>query len=605
MLQPKPIAWHGRGSRASLIAKKGRTWPRAVAGAPRPAGRRLRNLGAPCAQSPDHVEYPAVYRAEEYALETFDSDDYRHAPLYDPDDYDTQLCPLVPPRSPPARTALPRALAAQAWGRWRAAAARPRGASRPEAAQSDRNNLWEASPSPSPSHFPDAKQPAPPRLRVPTPGSLLRLLQRLNIALSATLGALGVLLQEGAARAGEALRAVRAAALRRYAGSRVQLALQSWRESWAEAAQEVPEDVWGKAVWAWERPWLRKLRLTVGMANLSYRLPALLALVATQVTLLASQVSLPMLAPLLLGTGMLLRSLRANASFIFPRIGLMVVLLWALWFFQGVVQNTVAYLRKQGALDQRLAGGIITTSEISGLLAAVVILLSMLGINVSALLLPAGVALAVAAQDLTRNFLAGFFLFVVQPFRLGDKVAVGVAGGGPPGSTGPAGPWFEGVCEKVDLRYTCIRSGRRRLMVPNSIFMAREFFVMDDVPAAGGAADNPSMRGPGAPGYAGPQQPLPGLGPHYAGHVWQLVQGPPVHAEVAAAAAAEGSVEGAAVDGEEGGPGAEASPSRPTPRGLRPRGPSQPPAYTTYPFAPGVPPWGPYGPFPPPYTGTH
>lgn len=41
----------------------------------------------------------------------------------------------------------------------------------------------------------------------------------------------------------------------------------------------------------------------------------------------------------------------------------------------------------------------------------------MLGVNVSALLLPAGVAAAVAAKDLSHNFLAGFFLMVVQPFR--------------------------------------------------------------------------------------------------------------------------------------------------------------------------------------------
>lgn len=40
------------------------------------------------------------------------------------------------------------------------------------------------------------------------------------------------------------------------------------------------------------------------------------------------QVSLPMLAPLLLGTGMMFRSIKANASIIFPRIGLLVVLLW-------------------------------------------------------------------------------------------------------------------------------------------------------------------------------------------------------------------------------------------------------------------------------------
>jgi hypothetical protein len=44
----------------------------------------------------------------------------------------------------------------------------------------------------------------------------------------------------------------------------------------------------------------------------------------------------------------------------------------------------------------------------------VVILLSMLGLNLSGLLIPAGVALALAAKDLSHNFLAGFFLFAVQ-----------------------------------------------------------------------------------------------------------------------------------------------------------------------------------------------
>ena len=59
------------------------------------------------------------------------------------------------------------------------------------------------------------------------------------------------------------------------------------------------------------------------------------------------QVSLPMLAPLLLGTGMMLRSIRSNASIIFPRLCVMVVLLWMLWFANSVVQNTVFYLRRQ------------------------------------------------------------------------------------------------------------------------------------------------------------------------------------------------------------------------------------------------------------------
>ncbi len=54
-----------------------------------------------------------------------------------------------------------------------------------------------------------------------------------------------------------------------------------------------------------------------------------------------------MLAPLLFGTGILLRSIRTNAYLIFPRIGVVVVLLWMLWFANSVVQNTVVYLRRQ------------------------------------------------------------------------------------------------------------------------------------------------------------------------------------------------------------------------------------------------------------------
>ena len=46
---------------------------------------------------------------------------------------------------------------------------------------------------------------------------------------------------------------------------------------------------------------------------------------------------------------------------------------------------------------------------------------------------------------------AGFFLFAVQPFKLGDRVAVTYA---TPLSAGGAQPssWFEGTCETVDLR---------------------------------------------------------------------------------------------------------------------------------------------------------
>ena len=165
---------------------------------------------------------------------------------------------------------------------------------------------------------------------------------------------------------------------------------------------------------------------------------------------------------------------------------------------------------------------------------------------------------------------AGFFLFAVQPFKLGDKVAVTYA---TPLSVGAAQPssWFEGTCEKLDLRcapqqtrlkhnmlrvprlplctkpdarlcrcvhacrylqgivgavpsvqwvpnvgsnmqdclpqlsgrlhrcvgripcrYTTLKSGPRRLYVPNSAFVTREFMVID---GARSAAPQPWREG--------------------------------------------------------------------------------------------------------------
>lgn len=249
--------------------------------------------------------------------------------------------------------------------------------------------------------------------------SLHRLACRLSTAVAATCKVTWQLGGEALQGLRHSLDRTRQEAAQGFAESPAGKKVQTWRKRLEEAQHDLPEDLWGKVMWVWDRPHVQKLRLTVSMANFSIRLPALVALVATQIGLLSTSLSLPMLAPLLLGTGMLLRSIRTNASYIFPRIGLMVVLLWLLWFANSVIQNTVAYLRKQGAIDQRVATNINSAAELAVLLTAAVILLSMLGVNVSALLLPAGIAAAVAAKDLSHNFLAGAFLMIVQPFRCG------------------------------------------------------------------------------------------------------------------------------------------------------------------------------------------
>ncbi|WIA28842.1 hypothetical protein OEZ86_011368 [Tetradesmus obliquus] len=289
-------------------------------------------------------------------------------------------------------------------------------------------------------------------------------------------------------------------------------------------AAELPEGFWAKLHFLWETPTVKSIRITASVANWGVRLPAIAALLLTQGSLLASQVSLPMLAPLLLGTGMMVNSIKKNASFVFPRLGLLVVLLWLLWFVNSVIQNTWMVLLKQGRIDARTMSGARMITECSSLLLAGVLVLSALGININALLLPTGVVLAIASKDLLQNLIAGLYLVLVQPFRLGDKVAVscslptshaangssgrngaGSLAGGGSSSSGGSGlgsvqGWFEGVCEKVDLRYTVLRDGRRRLMVPNNSFISREFLVYDDVLSAdaarlGGTSSAAGSRG--------------------------------------------------------------------------------------------------------------
>lgn len=52
------------------------------------------------------------------------------------------------------------------------------------------------------------------------------------------------------------------------------------------------QDTWGRIQWLWDQPILKQVRITLSMAQWTVRLPALLALVATQMGFLASQVRL-------------------------------------------------------------------------------------------------------------------------------------------------------------------------------------------------------------------------------------------------------------------------------------------------------------------------
>jgi small-conductance mechanosensitive channel len=99
------------------------------------------------------------------------------------------------------------------------------------------------------------------------------------------------------------------------------------------------------------------------------------------------------------------------------------------------------------------------------LLVALVIALSVVGVNPAAVVGVAGVTaivLGLAAQQTLGNFFAGTVLISARPFRVGDRVRLqgGVLAG-----------QIEGVVSSLGLLYTTFAVGDDSVMVPNSVVL--------------------------------------------------------------------------------------------------------------------------------------
>jgi small conductance mechanosensitive channel len=78
-------------------------------------------------------------------------------------------------------------------------------------------------------------------------------------------------------------------------------------------------------------------------------------------------------------------------------------------------------------------------------------------------------AVSLALQDILKNLVAGLYLLIEKPFRIGDRLVVRT---------------FDGTVENVDIRTTQLRtSSGERVLVPNAVLFA-EVLVNYGPPAA-------------------------------------------------------------------------------------------------------------------------
>jgi small conductance mechanosensitive channel len=136
-------------------------------------------------------------------------------------------------------------------------------------------------------------------------------------------------------------------------------------------------------------------------------------------------------------------------------IGALVIV--AAVFVSGrLVRGVVNGALERASADRQVRNLIHNLLTVATLVLALLGGLSALGLSFSVLVTSfglTGLAVGLALQDLLRNILAGIFLLIERPFRIGDAITVGD---------------LSGTVETIELRTTGLRTGDGRLAVmPN------------------------------------------------------------------------------------------------------------------------------------------
>jgi small-conductance mechanosensitive channel len=123
------------------------------------------------------------------------------------------------------------------------------------------------------------------------------------------------------------------------------------------------------------------------------------------------------------------------------------------WFKKTLAQHWIKKLR----VDRGAREAIVTTSGYVGAIIALMVALSVAGIDFTNLAIVAGalsVGIGFGMQNIVNNFISGLILLVERPIKTGDWI---VAGG------------TEGVVKRIHIRYTHVQTfDRADVIVPNS-----------------------------------------------------------------------------------------------------------------------------------------
>ena len=163
-----------------------------------------------------------------------------------------------------------------------------------------------------------------------------------------------------------------------------------------------------------------------------------------------------------------------------PRLGGAVLVFLLFWLLANGALRLINRLGRVGRVDQQLVALMGRVAKATLLVVGAITALGTTGMDVTALVAGLGLsgfALGFALKDIVSNVLSGVLIIVYKPFRRGDRIVV----------TG-----LEGTVLDIDLRYTILDGGDKRIYIPNSNLFSNPVIVQHTVSAPMSAPGSPS-----------------------------------------------------------------------------------------------------------------
>ena len=148
-----------------------------------------------------------------------------------------------------------------------------------------------------------------------------------------------------------------------------------------------------------------------------------------------------------------------------PRLPVSAALLLAFWIGGRVVQGIIFRLGALRRVDANVVSFLGRMSRLALITLGTIMAVGTIGIDVSSLVAGLGLtgfALGFALKDVISNALSGILIIVYKPFGSSDRVAMAP---------------FEGTVLEVNLRYTVLDAGEKKVFIPNSLLFTNPITV--------------------------------------------------------------------------------------------------------------------------------